>query len=79
MVVPNTMKSISAGVTPAASMARRAAISAEVDGSLAFGGDVPALDAGTSADPLVGGIHLLFEIEVRDDLFRQIGTRAGDT
>jgi hypothetical protein len=28
VVVPNTMKSTSAGVTPAASMARRAAISA---------------------------------------------------
>ena len=52
---------------------------ADVDGSLAFGRDVPALDAGASADPLVGGIHLLFEIEVRDDLFRKIGACAGDT
>ena len=59
-------------------MARRAATSAEVHGSLALGGDVPPLDAGTRADPLVGGIHRLLEIEVRDDLLRQVGARAGD-
>ena len=52
---------------------------AEVDGSLAVGRDVPAFDAGARADPLVGGVHLLLEIEIGDDLFRKIGTRAGDT
>ena len=51
----------------------------QVDGSLALGGDVAALDAGTRTDPLVGGIHGLLEVEVRDDLFRQVRTRTGDT
>ena len=78
MVVPNTMKSISAGVTPAASMARRAAMLRQVDGGLTVGGDVAPLDARASPDPLIGGIHGLLEIEVRDDLFRQVGARAGN-
>jgi hypothetical protein len=45
---------------------------------LTLGGDVPALDAGPRTNPFVGGIHGLLEIEVRDDLFRQVGTSAGD-
>jgi hypothetical protein len=46
---------------------------------LAFGRDVPPFDAGARADLLVGGIHPLLEIGIRDDLFRKIGARTGNT
>src|SRR5207248_5855543 len=40
--------------------------------------DVPAADAGALDDPLVGRVHHLLEVEVRDDLFRRVYTDAGD-
>ena len=79
VVVPKTIRSISSAVTPAASIARRAACSAEVDGGLAVGRDVPALDAGALADPGIGGVHRLLEVGVGDDALGQVAAGAGDS
>ena len=51
----------------------------KVDSGLSVGGDVPTLDAGASPDPLVGGIHHLFEIGVGENLLGKMTARAGDT
>src|SRR4249920_409083 len=39
---------------------------------------MPLADAGAREDPLVGGIDGLFQITIRDQLGRQVGTRADD-
>ena len=49
-----------------------------VDRGLTVSGDVAPFDSRASPDPLIGGIHGLLEIEIRDDLFRQVRTRAGN-
>src|SRR5229473_3585350 len=40
--------------------------------------DVPLVDASALGDPLVRGIHHLFEVEVRDYLLRRVGAHPGD-
>ena len=46
VVVPKTMRSISAGATPGGREARARGVLGQIDGGLAVGGDVPPLDAG---------------------------------
>ena len=48
----------------------------EVGGHLALGGEVPALDAGAGADPLVGGVEGARELGVLDDPRRQVVAAA---
>ena len=52
---------------------------AEVDRRLPVGGDVSAFDSGAGANPLIGGINHLLQVEVGDDFFGQVGASAGDT
>src|SRR6266851_6271667 len=40
--------------------------------------DVPLVDARALGDPLVGGVHHLFEVEVRDDLVWRVNAHSGD-
>src|SRR6202165_4401645 len=51
----------------------------QIERRLALRGDVAALDAGAAANPLIGGVDHLLQIEVGDHLLRQIRARAGDT
>src|SRR5690606_340971 len=50
----------------------------QVRGGLPFGSDVPALDAGPGADPLVGGIHHGFQLRVVEDALGQVPAGAGN-
>ena len=65
VVVPTTMKSMSAGVRPACAMAFSAASFARSDVADTRIDDVALADARALEDPLVGGVHHLLEILVR--------------
>ena len=48
----------------------------EIAGRLVVCGNVPLLDSGPRADPFVGGLDHLLEVEVRQDLVRQVASGA---
>ena len=78
VVVPKAMKSTSPGARPGGLERAARGVLGQVDGGLAVGGHVAALDAGAAADPLVGRVDDLLEVEVGDDLLRQVRAGAGD-
>ena len=48
----------------------------EIARRFVFGRNVPALDAGTSPDPLIGRVDHLLEVKIRQNSFRQVFSRA---
>ena len=78
VAVASTIRSMSAGVSPALSSAAFAASSAEVGGELAIGGDVALADAGPLQDPLVGRLDHPRQVGVGEDLLGQVAARPED-
>ena len=76
VAVATISASMSAPVSPASASAARAAAIARSEVSLALGGEVPALDAGAGADPLVGGVEGGGELGVLDHARRQVVAAA---
>ena len=79
VVVPNAMKSTSFGSTSGRIERAPRGVLRQIDGGLALGRDVPALDARAIADPFVGRVHHLLEIGVGEDSGGQMGARADDS
>ena len=72
VVVPTRTKSISLGARPALLERRERGSIREVARRLVVRRDVSLLDAGAGTDPLIGSLDHLLEIEVREDLGRQV-------
>ena len=78
VVVPTTMKSMSAGVRPARSIACSDASARQVRRRHARIDDVALADAGALQDPLVAGVDHLLEVGVGQHARRHVGGEAGD-
>ena len=78
VVVPTTMKSMSAGVSPARSIALHRRLARQVGRRDAGIDDVALADAGALQDPFVAGIDHLLEIGVGEHARRHVGRQAGD-
>ena len=72
------MKSISDLSIPAFSIASLAALDAQIRAADAGLGVMARLDAGPLLNPFVRRIHDFFQVEIGDDLGRDIMTRAGN-
>ena len=78
VMVATMIRSIWSAVTPAFSMARRAALAARSEVNSSGGGDAALLDAGAGGDPLVGGVDHFLQVGVGQDRVGHIGADAGD-
>ena len=77
--VPTTIRSTSVARASSRFQCRARRVLSHVDGGLARGRNVAALDAGALADPRIGGIQALLKVDVAEDGCRQVAAGAEDS